>query len=114
QPVFTCLGACREAVKFELVNAIFLNHLKANVMKTLIIFRSGQRKSTGIGFESKLASVCDPLLFHVSVSAEWRKPNADSCPVFFSGRFQRRKAVWKPTVEFPQRPVVIPSIVEKK
>ena len=52
--------------------------------------------------------------FGFTVTPKRRKPNANVRVKFFRLLFQRRKAVRKPVVELPQRPVIVPAVIKQK
>ena len=53
-------------VKFELVDAIFVDHFKTSISKTLVVLWAGQRKAAIYNFESSLLAELDPLLLGLS------------------------------------------------
>ena len=102
------------AVELELVHAVLVDHLEAGVAEVAIVFRSGEREATFVGFESLRPSRSEALLLWSVIATPGREPDAGRGAEF--GRCLRhlRQPIRKSWIEVPQRRRIVPAIVEQE
>src|SRR6185312_1866110 len=102
------------AIELELVYAIFLNHGEADFFEMLVIARTGQREPAIHNFIASFLARGDALLLSLSITAPWRKPDADAHAVLFRGRVDFRESIGKIGIESINRVGIVPAVIEEK
>src|ERR1700722_8948300 len=94
------IGIAR-SIKFELVDTVLANHLKADFPETIVVLWTGEGEAIVDDLELLMPAELDALLLRTRVATPWRHPHAGSGTVLLRGLPNVSKAVRKAFVETP-------------
>ncbi len=101
-----------DAIEFEVVDAVALDHVEAGLFKGGVVAWAGEGEAGGVGFEPLGGAEAEALFTGFAVAAEGGEPDAEAGLVGLAGLGERGKAAGETGVELPKRLGVIPTVVE--
>src|SRR5438477_780043 len=95
------------AIELELVHAIIVNHVHADIAEGRVVLRTGKSVSVFDYLVCRLLLEKKKLFLRIGVPAPWRHPYAGIGTVLLRSLLHQRKSIRKPIVELPEGLVVV-------
>src|SRR5438105_15230873 len=102
------------AIELELIHAIIVNHVHADIAEGRVVLRTGKSVSVFDYLVSGSFSELNPLFLRIGVPAPSRHPYDGIGTVLLRSLLPQSKAIRKPIVELPEGLVVVPTVIEEE